>query len=234
MHVSVKVTSQTAAKAQSLWRNGTLSLCIVYSLKLETDPAWRMFSATASRTSQSWLHVTTGGGNIWTRFARNIPKSLNNRAFSCFSRVLAYCRPGVLKLWGAPQEGAVGPLGGASFCMRDIYFERNMNARQNIYFGTHCIWFKYFIYQLVPVLAPKYKQHILSPAKDRFFFVATLRLIKSKWHCCRSSYSFRIIMPTKEIIAHLASHSFTKPIFHTISLPILWEAQGRDLKSGPQ
>jgi hypothetical protein len=53
--------------------------------------------------------------------------------------------------------------------MNDIYFKGNWDARQNIYFGRHFAWFKYFIYQLVPVLAPNYKQHILSPAKDSFF-----------------------------------------------------------------
>jgi hypothetical protein len=30
-------------------------------------------------------------------------------------------------------------------------------------------WLKYFIYQLVTILAPNYKQHILSPAKVNFF-----------------------------------------------------------------
>jgi hypothetical protein len=28
-------------------------------------------------------------------------------------------------------------------------------------------WLKYFTYQLVPVLAPKYKQHVLPPAEVR-------------------------------------------------------------------
>jgi hypothetical protein len=38
----------------------------------------------------------------------------------------------------APEGGAVGPLGGAS-CIYEgyIYFERNMGAIQNIYFGRH-------------------------------------------------------------------------------------------------
>jgi hypothetical protein len=35
------------------------------------------------------------------------------------------------------------------------------------YFGRHFAWFKYFTYHLVPALAPKYKQHILSPATVR-------------------------------------------------------------------
>jgi hypothetical protein len=29
----------------------------------------------------------------------------------------------------------------------------------------HFAWMTYFIYRLVPILAPNYKQHILSPAK---------------------------------------------------------------------
>jgi hypothetical protein len=53
------------------------------------------------------------------------------------------------------------------------------------------------------------------------FFVATRRLIKIKWHCCRSSYPFRIIMPKKGIIVPRISYSFTAQVFHTISLPTL-------------
>jgi hypothetical protein len=48
-----------------------------------------------------------------------------------------------------------------------IYFERNMGARQNIYFGRHFASLKSFTYQLVPVLALNYKQQILSPAEVR-------------------------------------------------------------------
>jgi hypothetical protein len=48
----------------------------------------------------------------------------------------------VLALWG---ERVV--------CMKDIYFERNMGERQNIYFSRHFAWLKYFTYRLVPVLA---------------------------------------------------------------------------------
>jgi hypothetical protein len=36
-----------------------------------------------------------------------------------------------------------------------------------IYFGNRFAWLKYFPYHLVPVLAPNYKQHILSPAEVR-------------------------------------------------------------------
>jgi hypothetical protein len=42
-----------------------------------------------------------------------------------------------------------------------------MGARQNIYFGRHFAWLKYFTYHLVPVPAPNYKQHILLLAEVR-------------------------------------------------------------------
>jgi hypothetical protein len=42
-----------------------------------------------------------------------------------------------------------------------------MGSRQNIYFGRHFSWLKYFTYHLVPVLAPNCKQHSLSPAEVR-------------------------------------------------------------------
>jgi hypothetical protein len=41
-----------------------------------------------------------------------------------------------------------------------------MGARK-IYFGRHFDWLKYFTYHSVTVLAPNYKQHILSPAEVR-------------------------------------------------------------------
>jgi hypothetical protein len=37
----------------------------------------------------------------------------------------------------------------------------------NIYFDRHFAWLKYFTYHLIPVLAPNYKQLIMSPAKVR-------------------------------------------------------------------
>jgi hypothetical protein len=46
-----------------------------------------------------------------------------------------------------------------------IYFELNMDARFHIHFDWHFPWLKYFAYHLVSVLAPNYKQNILSPAK---------------------------------------------------------------------
>jgi hypothetical protein len=36
----------------------------------------------------------------------------------------------------------------------------------------HIAWLKCFTYRLVPVLAPKYKQHILSPAELSFVSVS--------------------------------------------------------------
>jgi hypothetical protein len=47
-------------------------------------------------------------------------------------------------------------------------FELNMDARQNVYFGRYFALLKYFIYLLVPLLAPNYKQHIFLPAKVSF------------------------------------------------------------------
>jgi hypothetical protein len=69
----------------------------------------------------------------------------------------------------APRWGVVGPLGGGASCLYEghIYLGRNMSATENIYFGRHFAWLKYFTYRLVTVLAPNYKQHILSPAKLR-------------------------------------------------------------------
>jgi hypothetical protein len=38
---------------------------------------------------------------------------------------------------------------------------------QDIYFGWHFAWLKYFTYPLLPVLALTYKQHNFSPAEVR-------------------------------------------------------------------
>jgi hypothetical protein len=77
-------------------------------------------------------------------------------------------RPEVLILWGVPPGGSINPLGSASWLYEGHnYFEWNMGARWNIYFARHFAWLKYFTYRLVPILAPNYKQHILSPAKVR-------------------------------------------------------------------
>jgi hypothetical protein len=54
------------------------------------------------------------------------------------------------------------PSGGGGSCLYEglTYFERNMDARWNKYFGRHFAWLKYFAYHLVPLLAPNCKQHI--------------------------------------------------------------------------
>jgi hypothetical protein len=78
---------------------------------------------------------------------------------------------------GRPTGGAVAHLGGgASLYEGHIYFQRNMDVRNNIYSGRHFAWLKYFTYRLVPVLAPNYKQHILSPAKVRKVFYSLAEL----------------------------------------------------------
>jgi hypothetical protein len=71
----------------------------------------------------------------------------------------------VLKLW-APERGGggVGPLRGMS-CLYDGHVYLDEIWTQNLYFGRHFAWLKYFTYHLVPVLAPNNKQHILSPVK---------------------------------------------------------------------
>jgi hypothetical protein len=61
--------------------------------------------------------------------------------------------------------------------MRDIYFERNISARQNKNFGRHFVRLKYFTYHLqllVPVLAPNYKQHILAKVRKVCYSLAEL------------------------------------------------------------
>jgi hypothetical protein len=50
--------------------------------------------------------------------------------------------------------------------MRYIFILNGVWAQHKIYF-MHFAWITYFTYYLVPVLAPKYKQHILSPSKLR-------------------------------------------------------------------
>jgi hypothetical protein len=51
-----------------------------------------------------------------------------------------------------------------------------MGARQNIYFERHVASLKYFTYRLGPVLAPNYKQHILSPAEVRKVYYSSAEL----------------------------------------------------------
>jgi D-alanyl-lipoteichoic acid acyltransferase DltB (MBOAT superfamily) len=57
------------------------------------------------------------------------------------------------------------PWGGGSY-MRDVLILNEIWAQhKKTYLGRHFAWLKYFTYHLVPVLAPNYKQHILSSAK---------------------------------------------------------------------
>jgi hypothetical protein len=48
--------------------------------------------------------------------------------------------------------------------MRDIFILNQIWAHGKFVY-RYFAWMKYFTYQLVPVLAPNYKQHILSSAK---------------------------------------------------------------------
>jgi hypothetical protein len=61
---------------------------------------------------------------------------------------------------------------GALLVVWGTYLERNMGARQNIYFVRHFAWLKYFTCHLVPTLAPNCKQHVLSPATVSFVSVS--------------------------------------------------------------
>jgi hypothetical protein len=66
--------------------------------------------------------------------------------------------------WGTPPPKGGGRQG---YCMRDIFILNEIWAQGKIYILVGAAWLKYFTYHLVPVLAPSYKQHILSPAKVR-------------------------------------------------------------------
>jgi hypothetical protein len=63
---------------------------------------------------------------------------------------------------GAPWGGGEARVD----CMRDIFIlnEIWVEVKIHILIGTFA-WLKYFTYRLVPILAPNYKQHILSPPK---------------------------------------------------------------------
>jgi hypothetical protein len=57
-------------------------------------------------------------------------------------------------------------VGGEVDCVRGIFILNEIWAQgKNIYFDRHFAWLKYFSYRLVPVLAPNFKQHILSLAE---------------------------------------------------------------------
>jgi hypothetical protein len=106
---------------------------------------------------------------------------------------------------GRPPRGALLVLFGATVvCLRAIFIlDEIWTQDKSIYFGGNFAWLRYFTYHLVPKMAPNYKQHILLPTEVSLFSLSqhVKKKIKIKWHCCRSSYSFRINMPTKGIIA---------------------------------
>jgi hypothetical protein len=77
-----------------------------------------------------------------------------------------------------PAKGALFVLWGTRVvCTRGIFILNEIWAQdKNIYFGKHFDWLKYFTYHLVLVLAPNYKQHILSPAEVRKVFYSLSEL----------------------------------------------------------
>jgi hypothetical protein len=69
---------------------------------------------------------------------------------------------------GRTRRGRCWSFGDASSLYEGhIYFEQNMGSIYDIYLGRHCALFKHFAYYSIPVLAPNYKQHILTPANVR-------------------------------------------------------------------
>jgi hypothetical protein len=68
---------------------------------------------------------------------------------------------------GSATRGALLVLWGERVvCMRDIFI-LNEVWKQHKTFLKHFAWMTYFTFHLVTVLAPNYKQHILSSAKLR-------------------------------------------------------------------
>jgi hypothetical protein len=59
---------------------------------------------------------------------------------------------------------------GRVVCMRYLFILDEIWTQDKIYiyFCRHFAWLKYFTYQLLPILAPNYKQHNLSPYKISF------------------------------------------------------------------
>jgi hypothetical protein len=68
-----------------------------------------------------------------------------------------------------PCGGAVSPFeGGGASCLYEGHtyiLNEIWTQDKNTYFGK--AWLKYFTYQLLPVLAPNYKQHVLPSAEVR-------------------------------------------------------------------
>jgi hypothetical protein len=77
-----------------------------------------------------------------------VPSFLKIRVYAnqIVSVIMNLYRQQVLKLFGAPHLGPCWSSWGEGalvLFMRDVYFEVNMGARQNIYFGRHFAWLKY-------------------------------------------------------------------------------------------
>jgi hypothetical protein len=99
--------------------------------------------------------------------------------------------PEVLKLSGPQPRGALLVICGEARCLYGghIYFERNMDAKWNIYFGKHFAWLKYFTYHLAPILVPNCKQHILLLAKVKTKYVIHCLNVVSNTVCLFAFFS---------------------------------------------
>jgi hypothetical protein len=73
---------------------------------------------------------------------------------------------------GRAPRWALLVFGGGRICMRDILILNEILTQDKIYICMRLLGFNYFTYHSVPVLAPNYKQHILSPAKVNFLSVS--------------------------------------------------------------
>jgi hypothetical protein len=62
-----------------------------------------------------------------------------------------------------------------------IFILNEMWTHDYVYISRYFAWFKHFTYRLllVPVLAPNYKQHILSPPKVRKVYLLAKLYVKS-------------------------------------------------------
>jgi hypothetical protein len=97
---------------------------------------------------------------IWNLF--HLRKSALER--KTFSQRFSNC--------GAPPWWALSVLRGLRVvCMRDVFILKETEEQGKIYSGRHFARLKYLTYHSVPVLAPNYKQHILSLVKVRFLSV---------------------------------------------------------------
>jgi hypothetical protein len=71
-------------------------------------------------------------------------------------------------MWGAlPGGRCLSPGWARVVCIRNIFILNEIWTQNKIYSVRLLAWLKYFTYHSGPVLAPNYKQHILSPAEVR-------------------------------------------------------------------